>query len=536
MTSACPWIGGSLGLTNNPNEESTMSNVVIPFGKHRGSYLHNVDPGYLTWLLRKANEPDAWSGLVTFVDTHEADIREALREAQLGKLEASLPQYTLNEGQRLAAENLKAWLQGSEPVAKLEGGAGYGKTFCVVDVVAEAVRSGYRVAAGATSYVATQVLLSQLDPLGVEVKTLARHLRLEKVTRGQTEDYLLGEKTPEALAELLSAGHLLVVDEYSMVGDDVADALLGAARQYGGRLLAVGDLKQLPPVGQNHPNRIAQVQVSETLTQPMRYSVESDLYQVEQLARQNPYDLLNTGSSWGESEQVRVVGSREELVDEYVRDYEQDPQGNARLYFFTRRDVVAANREVRARLFGQDAPLVVEDEHLVVNATSDVLNGKENLFRPGEPGTDRFYSGTQWVVTRFIESRVLAEGLEVPCYVADLVSPSGEVRKNVPLVFSVSESRADEATLGGVEYNAHLRALAEEAEELGNWARFHAFKRHFLPVAYGYASTVHKAQGQTVDRAYILPRQLVFAGGRGTGEKLLYVAATRARRKLTMVL
>ena len=55
-----------------------MNNPRIPFGKHKGTPIRDIDPGYLTWMLRKAREVDAWSGMVEFVFAHEAAIRAAI--------------------------------------------------------------------------------------------------------------------------------------------------------------------------------------------------------------------------------------------------------------------------------------------------------------------------------------------------------------------------------------------------------------------------------------------------------------------------
>ena len=52
--------------------------------------------------------------------------------------------------------------------------------------------------------------------------------------------------------------------------------------------------------------------------------------------------------------------------------------------------------------------------------------------------------------------------------------------------------------------------------------------------AYQYATTVHRAQGQTCDYAYCAPRSLVAIPGL-IGEALAYVALTRARKRLTFV-
>ena len=53
--------------------------------------------------------------------------------------------------------------------------------------------AGYQVAAAATSYVATQVLVKQLDLLGVDVRTIARHLQLTVEYDGPKQNYVFSE-------------------------------------------------------------------------------------------------------------------------------------------------------------------------------------------------------------------------------------------------------------------------------------------------------------------------------------------------------
>ncbi len=492
--------------------------LVMPFGKHSGTCLTEVPVDYLQWLLDKADHP--------FVGEHREEIAEIIINAQAAKA-ALLPDYTLSSSQLRASTFLQEWLLTPElSCAKLEGGAGYGKSFCVLDVVRFALEQGLGVYAAATSYVATQVLVEQLDPLGVTASTIARALRLEVVRDGAKEDYVLGIDSEECLSKLLGINRLLVVDEYSMISDDIGQALLDAAERYGGKLLVVGDLAQLPPVGQDQDSVLSLIETSTSLSDPMRYSKGSDLYQVEQMARHEPYSLLNSAEQWDDSDEVEVVQDREQLLREYQLDYDG---ADARVLYYTRRDVVAANRAIRHKLHGASADqLVVDGEKLMVASTQDVYNGGVDL--QGHPDTTRYYSGTAWEVDEFEQDVV--EG--VPCYRVRFANGN-----TVPVMFMVTETKADPESPGGEEYTVRLRELAEAAKDPENpvsWREWWQFKKNFLPVMYGYATTVHKAQGQTVDRAYIDPRSLAFAGGREVGKKLLYVAATRAKKKLTMVL
>ncbi len=491
--------------------------ITIPFGKYRDTPITNIDPGYLGWMLRKAGEADAWPGLVNFVHQYQDAIRAVIDSQQLLAVQATEVNYTLNPSQQAASDLLAEWLQSDAPAAKLEGGAGYGKSYTVMDVARRAIELGYNVHACATSYVATQVLVQQLAAFKIEPKTIASTLRLEKVFVDSKAEYVWGPDSGEMLVARLSPHRLLIVDEYSMVSDDIGARLLRAAESYGGKLLVVGDLKQLPPVGQHTDSVLSKISVSAELTQPMRYSADSDLYQLEQLARNTPAQVPE--QNWSGSTGIHIHASVSDMIERYVEDLMDRPGEDARMLFFRRTDVVQANAVIRAGLYGSERAQhepVIEDERLMVMATTDIGTTQEDRVR--------FYSGTSYLVQSVTTGEV--EG--VPCYIVKL--NNGLV---VPIMFMVTESKADTAKLGGTDYTARLRAIAEHCEEIGNWKAYHAFKSLFLPVGYNYAMTVHRCQGQTVDRVYFAPAKL--AAGRMTNA-LLYVAATRAKREVHMAL
>ena len=125
-----------------------MSDIFIPFGKHRGTRLNDVDPGYLTWMLNKAEQPDAWEGLVFFVEDYREKIEQAISDAQSAKLASVDFNYTLSPSQQIASKFLQEWLLSDQSAAKLEGGAGYGKSFTVKDVLRFAMGQGYKVESG----------------------------------------------------------------------------------------------------------------------------------------------------------------------------------------------------------------------------------------------------------------------------------------------------------------------------------------------------------------------------------------------------
>jgi len=508
----------------------------VPFGKHKGTPIDEIDPGYLTWMLKKAREVDAWSGLVDFVFSHEAAIRAAIDGPQLAKMEAAAMDLHPTAHQSAIADQVLEVLR-ERRMARLEGGAGYGKSYTIAALLIALRREGRPVQACAKSYVATQVLRQQLDPLGIEANTIARTLRLEKSWNGGEIDYVPGVKTDEALEEVFQAGGVLLVDEYSMVNDEIASLMIRACQcSKDGLLVVVGDIKQLPPVKQATPSVfVERVPLGGTLTIPMRYAQDSLLYQLEQQARENPWRL---DLSALQGQEVQLCPSIESALDAFVASYRKNPGWTHRALFFKRRDVVGTNRWIREKLYGEQAAQepVIEDEQLIVLGTMDYT------LSDGAAQEDavRYYSGSLYKVLHHEKAeRQIIVGVAVhtiPCY--QLTLDNDEV---VYALFALDENSAVPETLGGYEFNAAVHAAADWAKEQVDthgvtegvaWSTYRYIQNTFLKIGYAYATTLHRAQGSSLDVVLVDPSTIPQWGVMNLRNALAYVGLTRASKRL----
>lgn len=503
--------------------------VTMPFGKHKGEPLSSVDTGYLKWMLQKSEQPDAWDGLVYFVEDYRRDIVDEIDHRERQTMEAGAAKLTLTPHQKEVAEQVLDVLE-DEGMARLEGGAGYGKSYTTAEVLIDLRRRGLPVRACATSYVATQVLRQNLSPFGFEANTIARTLKQSKVWDRDQEVYVLTDDSRGAAEYLFRGGGVLLVDEYSMVNDEIAEFLLEEARRAGGRLIAVGDLKQLPPVKQETPSIFAtEVPAGGTLKIPMRYSMDSVLYQVEQTARKNPWTL---NPREFESSEVQVHKTREQTMRAYLESLQANRDWSHRALFFRRSDVVGANNWIRIMMHGDAAQNpVVEDEQLMVLATTD--------YRSAEG--ERYYSGTTFRALGYRrgvkEIRIGSEVVSVPCNLVHL-----ETGHEVAVVFALSETVADNTRWGSEEYTKLVikaREYAKQAREDGlsesdAWAPYRLVQESFLKVGYSYATTLHRAQGGSLDVVMVDPWSIPKAGGSLLRDALAYVGLTRAKKQLIL--
>jgi exodeoxyribonuclease-5 len=224
------------------------------------------------------------------------------------------------------------------------------------------------------------------------------------------------------------------------------------------------------------------------------------------------------------SDQVVITG---DLIGEYVRNYRADPLANHRMLLFRRQEVVDANNAIRARLFGENARVVEDGERIMILRTSDYPYKEDP--QPGD--TTRFYSGQKYhvdgVSTEDYAITINRETFVISHYVARIK------HQDVCIVFAVSENQPDTAKPGAVEYKAAIAAAVALGRENDNWQPWKRLMSDFVHVAYHYATSVHRAQGQTADYAYVVPRPLLSVPGI-MGPALSYVALTRAKKKLTV--
>ena len=135
-------------------EDLDLEYETIPFGKHRYKSileLAKADCGYIDWMLKAYASGDfdhPWIG-----DNEELLRRAITVAAKLKAREA--PPIKLTDHQRdVVTELMDAIAQGLN-IVRLEGGAGYGKSYATAAIAKELGGQGLRVRATAVSYVAT---------------------------------------------------------------------------------------------------------------------------------------------------------------------------------------------------------------------------------------------------------------------------------------------------------------------------------------------------------------------------------------------
>lgn len=291
--------------------------------------------------------------------------------------------------------------------------------------------------------------------------------------RGEKPEKETGELQPAFSlnrASSVAKAKLVVVDECSMVDETLGRDLLS----FGTKVLVLGDPGQLPPVksGEGGGGFFTEAEPDVMLTEIHRQARENPIIALAQTVREGGRP------DYGRYGESRVI-TRDEIDADDVLAADQVLVGRNR----TRQNF---NRRIRT-LKGFEHLLPAAGDKLVCLRNSSekgLLNG--GLWRVSSVGT------------------------------------------HAGLAINMLVKSEDEGPLGGSAKIRVLKSMFEEGPEAVPFDR----RRRTDEFDYGYALTVHKAQGSQWDKLVLFDESFAF---RDTRDRWLYTAITRAAETITIV-
>jgi Ti-type conjugative transfer relaxase TraA len=275
----------------------------------------------------------------------------------------------------------------------------------------------------------------------------------------------------------LAKGDVLVIDEAGMVSSRQLARFVGEAERAGAKIVFVGDPEQLQPIQAGAAFRAIAERVGYVELEGVRRQGEEWQRAASvAFARHRTEEGL---SAYAERGAVRLAETREEARTEIVRDVVADmrerPGGSRIVLAHLRADVRELNAAIRAAR---------QDRGELAGERGYATNDGERKFASG----DRIL---------FLENN---RDLAVKNGMLGTVERAEEGRLSVRLDGARGPGQGREVSVSMDDYAA---------------------------VDHGYATTIHKAQGATVDRAYVLASETM-------DRHLAYVAMTRHRESATL--
>ncbi|WP_170565706.1 AAA family ATPase [Ruegeria atlantica] len=372
---------------------------------------------------------------------------------------------SLNPVQRAAAEAML----GPERLVLVQGHAGVGKTYTLGKVARGWQERGVTVLAGAPSGKARDELAASLK--GVGTRTLA----------AWEAAWARGEVPPQGK-------FVFIMDEAGMVGVGQWSRIQRQVAAMGGKLIAMGDPDQFQPVSDLPGWAVAEQAVGQSVVMDtvVRQKVRMDREATEALARggEGVGAALRYYAKRGAIKLDPEV--RADPIGAIARDY-WDGNGSRIAVAATNRDVAHLNDAIRLNGLEQGAVLAstVRRYGTITRVFTGVEGGREQATIPLDLGV-----GERIILTKAH---------------FDL----GLSRSSFGTVVATREREIDVVFDGDLSNPVTL-----DLEE-------------FRDLDYGYAATVHKAQGLSVDQVRVLPHRCMH-------RHALYVALSRHEDKVTV--
>jgi len=275
----------------------------------------------------------------------------------------------------------------------------------------------------------------------------------------------------------LSRGDVFVIDEAGMVGSRQLARFVTEAEARGAKIVLVGDSEQLQAIGAGAPFRAIAEQVGHAeLSEVRRQRVD---WQREASVSFATHKTAEGLAAYQQRGAIEFAAGRDEaragMVRDYLADRDSRPDGSRVAMAHRRADVRALNQDIRSALQGS-------------HRLGRGVDGGELVFQTND-GDRAFAPGDRMVFLENNRDLGVKNGM------------LGEVRSVEPDAIQV---RLDGKTADG------------------GFREITVSTRDYQAIDHGYATTIHKNQGATVDRSFVL------ASG-SMDRHLTYVAMTRHR-------
>ncbi|MGH1406004.1 MAG: Ti-type conjugative transfer relaxase TraA [Rhodomicrobiaceae bacterium] len=276
----------------------------------------------------------------------------------------------------------------------------------------------------------------------------------------------------------LQEGDILVVDEAGMIGSKQMATLVTETKERGAKLVLVGDPEQLQPINAGTPFKA----MVETIGAKRLNSVHRQQDNWQRTASQHFANgqTLEALKAYEEQGAIQLMDTVDDALNALVYDYMEDRvihgDTSSRLALAHRRDDVKAINETIRNMRKAIGELEDEKTYITTN------------------GTRQFAIGDRLLFTRNDRDIGVKNGM-----LGTITAMSGG-----QLTIELDD---------------------KSAQEKPSKVTFHT--RDYNDIDHGYATTIHKSQGATVDKTYIL-------ASLGLDRNLTYVAMTRHKNQVKL--
>ncbi len=279
--------------------------------------------------------------------------------------------------------------------------------------------------------------------------------------------------------ELPTEKDILVIDEVGIVGTRQMHDIISRYDQAGGKVIMTGDIEQLPAIeaggaARGIMDRVGCCNMSEVRRQKTQWQATA----TKEMANPHKCHMKEAIGKYAEHGKIFEGQNVDQAIDKLVKDWKEYTQSNPEkstiILAYSNKQVTALNERARAE------------------AKAEKRLGEKELIVNTEKGTKTFSEGDRII---FLENN---KGMDV---------------KNGSLgtIMKINEKVKEKTILVKLENG---KMVSFDPNQYRN-------------VDHGYAMTIHKSQGSTVDRSFVLAEKRF-------DKHLTYVAMSRHREDATL--
>lgn len=428
----------------------------------------------------------------------------------------------LNEEQKEIFDKITSIKLHSFSKSLLTGYSGTGKTFLVTKIIEEILykNKGVRIAITAPTNKAVRVLknLSSICETHsrVEFNTLHSLLGLKRVITPEGKEEYKAEFGGGDIGEF----DIVLVDEVSMLDNELYEQLLDSAEYNNILLLFIGDRGQIPPVNGGESRLFSEeLENSFNLTKIIRQAGGNPIIQIAQKIRTDE-DIKEETIVDEENNGVIFLKINTEmpLLEKYFKSENFSKNANfVKVLAWTNRAVDYYNDKIREMIYGEKCGKLNIGEKMVCN--KPITDSRKRIL---------LNNNDEFEVLSY-EIKTETTGFKFSYYAVKVLC-NGKT-KTIKLLAEKSEN----------DYQKELKNLKDKASKASPMLRRNAWVKYFnlldkyADVKYNYALTVHKSQGSTFDNAIVINCDIKRVQDKKERNKLLYTAVTRAKNKLFVI-
>lgn len=440
-------------------------------------------------------------------------------------------EFQLSKEQNDALGRLKEFIKSDEDVIVLSGGGGTGKTSIMKEYIEYLDNKYYNYRLCAPTHKAKLVLQKITNRDAITLHSLLKLSPKLDILRLDLSD-LIFQSSGEG--EIPYKG-IVIIDEASMINDDLYDLLLEKCKESKCKIIFIGDEKQLKPVNNGGLSKVFKNKNIITLTQIFRQTEINELTNLLTELRSNVVTRFETS----EDKSINVYSNTSQFVfkvlDDIKKTIKTKDLNYSKLICYTNKRIDAYNKAIRKLLYNDNAFYHI----------GELLVGCENFsIQSGD-----FYNSSDYIITEINEyegyiphvGRAFGYGLRLS---------DGEIEQSV---FVIDPYKNDLNYIGLMIESIRMEAISlpKGRKRALKWKEYYEIINSFAtPVNiifdnrivksrtfnYGYAITAHRAQGSSYDKVYVDMKNLLLDQDQQELRQLQYVALSRTRTNVNLLI